>query len=532
MTHDFRSAETKSIRKTGLQSNIDTGIQNLINTLPFSVQLIDSDHKILAVNEVLKQSLGMEEDQLIGEHCTVVIHGLKVPPADCPLEEALEKRKPIERELYNSENGKWISASVYPTPILTIEGKPTYLHFLRDITEVKNTAAELARNLEHNKAFCDLLLNLQHCECCVQILDTLIDQVLSLSWLGMAATAVGFLLQDKHLELITHRNVSPYLLTRCRRLAPGECLCGKAAVEGRTIVCSSSSSDHIIEYEGMTEHQHVVLPIRHKGNIIGILTLYLNPRDAIDDFRLGFLDAATAAAGAALEAQLAREQARQAQEKCLAHIIYSQEDERKRVANDLHDKLCQSLSAILIEIQSNRSGNTAMQSSQSGVESQIRDLIDQVRQMAGQLRPSILDDFGLESALARKIEEISSLREIPIDFQCVHSSQEKHRLPSMVEAGLYRVAMEALLNAITHAAASHISVILMHQLDKTTLLIEDDGSGFDVFAVRENMDLCRGLIEMEERMIVLGGKLQVESIPGRGTTIRAELPPATQSQTT
>jgi len=500
-----------------------------MDTLPFNVQLIDSDHKILAVNEVLKQNIGMDENQLIGEHCTVVIHGLNVPPADCPLEEALETRKPIERELFNPEKEKWISASVYPTPIVTIEGKPTYLHFLRDITEVKKTAAELARSLEHHKALCDLLLNLQDCGSCAQILDTLVDQVLSLSWLGMAATAVGFLLKDKHLELITHRNVSPDLLTRCRRLAPGECLCGKAAVEGLPIVCSSGSRDHTIRYDDMPEHLHVVMPIRHKNNITGILTLYLNPGDVIDDFRLGFLDAATAAAGAALEAQLAREQALQTQEKFMANILYSQEDERKRVAGDLHDKLCQSLSAILMEIQSNRSGNTATQASQSDIESQIRDLIDEVRLMAGQLRPSILDDFGLESALASKIEEISSLRGIPIDFQCVPSSQGEHRLPSKVEAGLYRIAMEALSNAVTHAAASHISVILMNQLDKTTILVEDDGSGFDILALRKDMDRCRGLIEMEERVMVLGGKLQIESIPGRGTTIRAELSPGAKT---
>ena len=97
-------------------------------------------------------------------------------------------------------------------------------------------------------------------------------------------------------------------------------------------------------------------------------------------------------------------------------------------------------------------------------------------------------------------------------------------LPSTVEAGLYRIAMQALLNAVTHAAASHISVILMRQHDKTTLLVEDDGCGFDLFAIRKEMDRGRGLIEMEERTIVLGGNLQIESIPKKGTTIRAELP--------
>jgi PAS domain S-box-containing protein len=511
-------------KQTRSLSSIDSGIQNLLDALPFSVQLIDSDHKIIAVNKVLKNKLGMNENQLVGKHCSTVIHGLNAAVTDCPLEEALKEEKSIERELFISENAQWINASVYPTPILTTDGLPTYLHFIRDITEAKNTAAELSRSLEHHKALCDLLLNLQNCENCAQILDTLIEQVLSLSWLGIAATAVGFLLKDNHLELIAHRNVSTDLLRKCRRLAPGECLCGKAAETGRPVVCSSSDHDHSIQYKDMAEHLHVVLPIRHKGNTLGILTLYLNPGDTIDDFRLGFLDAATAAAGAALEAQLAREQVLQAQEKFLAQIISSQEDERKRVAGDLHDKLCQSLSAILLELQSNRSRDAAGQSDQSGIESRIRDLIDQVRQMAGQLRPAILDDFGLESALARKIKEISNLKDISIDYQCVPPIPKKSRLPIAVEVGLYRVAMEALLNAVTHASASHISVILMWQRNKAILLIEDDGRGFNYPAIRKDLDRCRGLIEMEERMNMLGGRLQVESVRQKGTTVRSEVP--------
>ena len=519
----WKVQKTENNKKTRLPSETELEIRNIIDAFPFGAQLIDSDRKIVTVNETLKQTLGMEEDQLIGAHCSVVIHGLNVPTTDCPLEEALEKRKTIERELFDSKSGRWINASVYPTSIVTTDGMPTYLHFLRDITEVKNTAAELSRSLEHHKALCDLLQNLQNCRNCTEILDTLIDQVLSLSWLGMAATAVGFVLNGKYLELRTHRNVSPELLIKCRRMAPGECLCGKAAEFNRLIIASSNSHDHSIKYKGMAEHQHAVFPISHKGNVLGVLTLYLNPGDTMDDFRLGFLEAATAATGAALEGQLAREQVIQTQEKYLAHIISSQEAERKRVAGDLHDELCQSLSAILLELHSNGSHNTFPQPVQYDIESHVRALIDQVRRMAGQLRPAILDDFGLESALTRKIEEISSLKGIPIDFQRVPSIPNEYRLPPAVEVGLYRVAMEALINAVTHSDASHISVILLWQQNTVTLLVEDDGCGFDYSTVRKDMDRCDGLIEMEERMIALGGKLQIESDHQKGTTVRAEV---------
>jgi len=515
--------KTDGHKNSRLHSGIDLQVQDLMDALPFGVQLIDSTHKIVAVNKALKKNLGMEKDQLIGKRCTVVIHGSNAPSVDCPLEEALEKCQPVERELFDSENSQWIGASVYPTRIVDSNGLPVYMHFIQDITEVKNTAAEFSRSLEHHRALYDLLQNLQNCQNRTQILDTLIDQVLSLSWLGMAATAVGFLFDGKELEIASHRNVVPELLKKCRRLVPGQCLCGKAVQTARPVICSSNSHDHSIRYEGMVEHQHAVLPIMHKGNILGVLTLYLKPEDTMDDSRLGFLEAATSAAGAALDAQRARKLAVQAQEKCLAHIISSQEDERKRVAGDLHDKLCQSLSAILLELQAKKFRHAVAEPVLLEIKSQIRELIDQVRQMAGQLRPAILDDFGLESALTHKIDELSILKGIEIDYQCVPHTQVEYRLSSAVEVGLYRVAMEAMLNAVSHSSASHISVILLKQQDKATLLIEDNGCGFDFETVRKDMDHCEGLIEMEERMNVLGGNFELESTPHKGTTVRAEV---------
>ncbi len=505
-------------------SNIEAGVRHVLDALPFGAFLVDPDRKILAVNQAMQHDFGIKETQLIGRYCPVLVHQTNEPIVECPLNEALRKGKAVQKEIYDARNERWIDAAIYPTLMTTADDKPIYLHFVRDITEIKATGAELAKSLEHNKALSNILQDLQHCQNCRQIMETLIDQIISLSWLGMAATAVGFLSDDKYLDMIAHRNVSPALLQRCRRLNPGECLCGRAAEGGNSILCSSDDPDHSIKYEGMVEHQHVVLPIRHKGNTLGVLALYLRPGDQIGDFRLGFLEAAAAAAGAAMDGQLAREQVLRTQEKFISQAISSQEDERKRVAYDLHDQLCQSLSAILLEIQSNEYKNPVGASAQLDLQKRIRDLIDEVRQLAGQLRPPVLDDYGLESALSRKIKDISGVKGIAIDYQSVSSVEKKERLPDAVEVGLYRVAMEALNNAIFHSSASSISVIALWQKGKVTLLVEDDGQGFDFHTVRRDMDHCRGLIEMEERMVVLGGTLQIESASGKGTIVRAEVP--------
>jgi len=516
--------KTETNNNSRIPPDLESGFRTLLNTLPFGVQLIDSDHTIVAVNDALKQTLEMEEDQLIGKHCTVVIHGLNAPPADCPLEESRQSGKLVDRELFDAAHERWINASIYPTSIVTTDGKQTYLHFLRDITESKHTSAELSKSLEHHKALCDLLQNLQNSRNSHQILNILIDRVLSLSWLGMAASAVGFLVNGKDLEMVAQRNAPPDLIRNCCRIAPGECLCGKAFETGRSFICSSDSHNHNIRLEGMEEHHHAILPIRHTNETLGVLTLYLNPEEKMDDFRLGFLEAATAAAGAAIDAQLARERALKTKERALAHIISSHENDRKRVAEALHEKLSQSLSAILLELHSKEEHLIDPESALPGIKSHLRELIDQVLKMAGQLRPAILDDFGLQSALGREIEEISGLQEIQIDYQCIPSAAETDRFPKPAEVGLYRVAMEALVNAISHAEALHISVILMRQKNKVTLLIEDDGKGFDYRAIRKEIEKCKGLIEMEERIIVLGGKFEIESVPQQGTTVRAEVP--------
>lgn len=512
------------INKLKKNQEIEPAVQNILDAIPFGVFLVGPDNQILAANEAIKRDFGADENQLIGAYCPNVVHQLNKPIAECPLTDVLEKGQPVEKEIFNDANGRWINSAVYPTSMITLDGKPIYVHFVRDITQVKTAATELSRSLEHHRALCNLLQNLQHCRSCSQIVDALIDQIIFLSWLGMAATAAGFLSNGNGLELVAHRNVPPNLLKRCQRLKPGECLCGKAAETGRKIVCSSSSYDHSIKYDGMVEHQHVVLPIQYNERTLGVITLYLNPGDKMDDFRLGFLEAAAAATGTALDAQLAREEVLRTQQKYIAQAISYQEDERKRVAYDLHDQLCQSLSAILLEMQSNKSKNPDTGSAQPSIEIRIRELIDQVRQLAGQLRPAILDDYGLESALSRKIKDISGLKGIEIDYQGVSLDKIKERLPRDIEVNLYRIAMEALNNAISHAAASHISVILLWQEGKVTLIVEDDGCGFDYPAVRSNMDNCRGLIEMERRMVVLGGALRIESAPEKGTTVRAEVP--------
>ncbi len=499
-------------------------IQQILDALPFYVLLVDSGHRIIAANYALRQDIGFGSEQVIGAYCPLTVHGWDIPSAECPLVEAVEKGELVERDVFNSQNGRWVKLAVYPTQLVTADGKPIYLHFARDITNSKNTADELARSLEHHSALCGLLQNLQYCQSSAHILEVLIDKIISLSWLGMASTAVGFLVGEKDLEIAAQRNLSPKQVKRCAHLELGECLCGMVAQTGSPMVCSSTCEEHTIKYEGMEEHRHAVLPLRHEDRVLGVLTLYLKSGDALDAFRFDFLRTAVSAAAAALSAQLAREEVKRTREKSLAQMISYQEDERKRIARDLHDQVCQSLSALLLEMQAHGSQHESLRGIQAECESRVRSIIDEVRKMAGQLRPTILDDYGLEMALARHVEELSARTDLVIDYQYVSSQEGEARLPAPIEVSLYRVALEALNNILSHASASRASVIVLWKQTKVLLLVEDDGCGFDYPAKRKDMDHCHGLIGMEERIDLMGGTLKIESIPQKGTTLRAEIP--------
>jgi PAS domain S-box-containing protein len=500
-------------------------IQHILDAMPFYALLVDSEHHIIALNQAVKRDFGLGPEQVVGAYCPLVVHDHSIPIAECPLVEAIEKGAAVEREAFDSRYARWMSLSVFPTPLVTGDGKPVYLHFARDITQTRNTSANLSRSLEHYSALCNLLLNLQYCQNSAQILETLIDQIISLSWLGMTATAVGFLVKGQHLEMTAQRNLSPDQIKRCNRLALGECLCGKVAQTGRSITSSSASAEHSIHHGGMGEHWHAVMPISHEDRILGVINLYLSIGDELDTFRFDFLKAAATAAGAALAAQLAREDAKRIREKSMGKLLSYEEDERKRIAMELHDQVCQSLSALLLEMQAHASQHEFLKEIQQSCEARVRGLIDEVRQMAMQLRPSILDDYGLESALGRYIKELASAHKgLVIDYQYVYAPEREKRLPAPVEVSLYRVAMEALNNIISHASANRASVVILWQHSKVLLLIEDDGCGFDYSAVRKDVDHCLGLIDMEERIAPLGGTLRIESTIHKGTTVRVSVP--------
>lgn len=211
----------------------------------------------------------------------------------------------------------------------------------------------------------------------------------------------------------------------------------------------------------------------------------------------------------------------------LDKIVRAQEEERRVISRELHDQVGQSLSALLLEFHSGCQKKAHNECVCVGrclsLEDRLRSMIEEVRRLAWNMRPSILDDYGLDSALARYAEEMSRQSGIPIDYQYL-GPPGGHRLPGQVESICYRIVQEAVVNIIRHSQATRASLVVVWNNDSMTVLVEDNGRGFDsAVAVHDGIHNL-GLTGMRERAGLVGGSCTVESEVGKGTAVRVLIP--------
>ena len=232
-----------------------------------------------------------------------------------------------------------------------------------------------------------------------------------------------------------------------------------------------------------------------------------------DDVRLTESLATRAATAVDLSERVSRDAVRR--------VVDAQEVERARLARELHDETGQALTSILLGL---KSLEERVESADGGAAfAELRDLVvatlHDVRRLAVELRPAVLDDFGLVPALERLRDSISEQGQIAVEVQ---SDLDGQRLPAEIETALYRIVQESLTNVVKHADASRVTVWLRRPSDRNVeLVIHDDGAGFDPNEVRDG---GLGLVGMRERVALLGGRMSVESSEGAGTMLTAEVP--------
>jgi PAS domain S-box-containing protein len=206
----------------------------------------------------------------------------------------------------------------------------------------------------------------------------------------------------------------------------------------------------------------------------------------------------------------------------LSEVLTAQEAERRRIARELHDDTAQTLTSLLVGLRAVEGSRDLGQA--LGAASTLRGLVSAallgVQRIARGLRPSVLDDLGLEEALERLGTEVSRAHGFVVDLHC--TGPRLPRLPEAIEIALYRMAQEALTNASKHAKPKAVSIVFRRNPGDVRLVVEDDGKGFDASETPSAGHL--GLVGMSERAHLVGGSITVESSPGHGTTICVKVP--------
>jgi PAS domain S-box-containing protein len=221
-----------------------------------------------------------------------------------------------------------------------------------------------------------------------------------------------------------------------------------------------------------------------------------------------------------------RKRAEEIRVRLLQQVISAQEEERGRIARELHDETGQSLTAILIGLRTVESAPT-LEDARIWAES-LRTIasmtLQEVGRLAWGLRPSVLDDLGLVATLERYTSEYSDSYEIAVEMET--KGLDSKRLPFTVETTLYRIVQEALTNIAKHASAKNVKIFIERQPAAVRMSLKDDGRGFDVTETLRTRGSTKhlGLHGMQERAALLNGSLAIESIPNKGTSIYVQIP--------
>jgi PAS domain S-box-containing protein len=285
----------------------------------------------------------------------------------------------------------------------------------------------------------------------------------------------------------------------------------------------------------------VLVPLRPDGILTGYAKIardlterkqledaLLRAQDELEE-RVGDRTAELARANSELAAEVQDRRAAEAHVKALfRRLVTVQEEERRRIARDLHDQLGQPMTVLRMELDAleSRSADSMSFTAQAARMRGIAEELDRnIDFLTWDLRPAALDHLGLAAALAKLVNGWSERFGIAAEFGA--SWPERCRLAPEAEANLYRLTQEALHNIAKHAASQHVSVLLERRADQAVLIIEDDGRGFVVDHVStEPARGGLGLVSMRERATLVGGEFHIESAPGQGTSIYVRIPMA------
>lgn len=507
--------------------------ERLIELSPDGIFIMDREGQVRLVNPAMLRMLGSDDE---AEVLNLPAEGLLAPSERDKGRQAIEASSNGQMQKHLESRFVRRDGSQFPVEInvgrFEWDGEEMMQVIVRDITDRKLAEEALRqRNQElalRNRASQRFVSSLDlH-----QVLSTVLDEV---SMLCPTISAAVWLVDSASGDLICEQAIGPGgEALQGRRMAADTGLVGWTLRSGETVWRTDAPADprHDQQLDVIpgTAHRSVLcVPFVVKSQAFGVLHLFDHQPERFRPADVSQIEALAVIAAIATENALLYEamSAQRGQMRALAaRLAEVQEQERQNLARELHDQMGQNLTVITLSL--NLVEQLLPADTPPMVSHHLRDCIDlidqmvqQVRSVMAELRPPVLDDYGLLAALRWYGQQFWQRTgvEVEVEDRCIDQ-----RFALTTETALFRIAQEALNNVAKHANASLVTMTVQCDDGPIRLKIADNGRGFDKAAVQQaSQDPHWGFLTMQERALAVGGVLQVNSQPGVGTTVIVEV---------
>jgi PAS domain S-box-containing protein len=509
----------------------------IINSLVDELIVIDRDYRILQANQAVLSRYGKRRQEVIGRYCYDISHGQQEPCRECPFKSVWDTGQPsraTHRHVYRigvERRERYLD--IIASPIKDDRGNVIAVtELMRDVTETKEMESKISEAQRNLLAINKIATTVSQSLDPDTVLYSAIQKTLEI----MKRNTGGILLWDEEKQMLcyrVHNGLSKeYAQAVCFR--PGEGIVGRVAQSGEAILVDDISKDPragnpaLIATEGL--RAFAAVPLKVKDKVLGVLTIASHEARKFSAEDVQLLESIASQIAIAVEnARLHQEVQRKDESRgeLLGEIFSIQEEERRRIARELHDETSQSLASLAASLEAVAgtlpSDNDKVRTRLRKVGQVAIDILDEVHKLIYELRPTLLDDLGLVAAARWLADNNLSAAGVCVTFK---TAGKVKRLPSKLETTLFRVIQEAVNNIARHAHAAKADVSLNFKRGEIVVRIKDDGDGFDVEEAISSRDRPRGLglLGMKERVELLKGALNIRSRPGNGTEIDITIP--------
>lgn len=443
----------------------------------------------------------------------------------------LEDADPTTYELdIATKEGRAITVEIN-SQLIYEGGQPVGIQGIaRDVTERRKATAELRAREQKQAAVAGLgqaALEAEDLQALFALAASAVTETLDVE-----LSSVTELLPDGR-DLLPRAGVGwdPGLVGEVTVGAGGQSLAGYALLSSEPVIMTDARQEERFQVPQVLHDHRVVsgasVIIPGRDGPFGVLNAFSTASREFSQDDVHFLQSVAHVLAAAIERHHLEEARAREARQLTTRILQAQEEERKRIARELHDETAQSLSTLLINLDLLEphipADASLLRAGFERVGEIARRTLDETRALSHDLRPTILDDVGLEAALRWFAAEFQ--RTFGTEVEVVTRFEADARLAPETEVALFRIAQEALTNCGKHARAEHVRVTLLVEEHAISLQVQDDGIGFDPERVQQPTRLGRlGLYGMAERAELLGGTLQITAAPGRGTCVALTVP--------